>query len=234
MRGLFGIFLMLLAAALPARAADSAYPIALGFSADGTRFAFAEHGQQDGSGFSYAAVFVIDLARDTWIEPPIRVLIRDEMTPANAGLWQALDAARPALERAGITVPARVIHALPFGLDRDRDQPYRFVIWHPAGPPHHEMSVSLRHHELPADGCYDATYGFSLHQGDMDLYRDTRLSKSRGCPEHYDIQRAYFPDTLRDPPFVVTLIGVYRHGFEGLDMRHIAVPLPFRPDGPRE
>src|SRR5699024_2227073 len=40
---------------------------------------FEEYGVQDGSGFPYSTIFVIDVATDSWVEgTPIRVRIDDE------------------------------------------------------------------------------------------------------------------------------------------------------------
>ena len=60
-RLLFLVLSSLLAAA-PALAADGAQSRALGYSADGKYFAFEQFGVQDGSGFPYWDVFVLDLA----------------------------------------------------------------------------------------------------------------------------------------------------------------------------
>ena len=50
-----------------------------GFSPDGGTFAFEEFGVQDGSGFPYATIYVIDTAKDAWVSgTPIRVRIDDE------------------------------------------------------------------------------------------------------------------------------------------------------------
>ncbi|MBN9059609.1 MAG: DUF2259 domain-containing protein, partial [Rhizobiales bacterium] len=53
-----------LAAAAPtaAMAGDFAERSILGFSPDGGRFAFEEFGIQDGSGFPYSNIFVLDTA----------------------------------------------------------------------------------------------------------------------------------------------------------------------------
>ena len=73
--------LMALAIAFPAVAGDFANRDIIGFSADGSRFAFEEYGQQDGSGFAYSNIYiyVIDTAIDRWTDgSPFRVMIKDE------------------------------------------------------------------------------------------------------------------------------------------------------------
>ena len=65
-------------AAGPAAAGDAAELGILGFSADGGVFAFEEYGIQDGSGFPYSSIFIIDTAKDAFIPgTPIRVRIDD-------------------------------------------------------------------------------------------------------------------------------------------------------------
>ena len=62
-----------------ALAADAADRAIIGFSADGRYFAFEEFGIQDGSGFAYANIFVLDLEDDKWVEgSPVRVQKRED------------------------------------------------------------------------------------------------------------------------------------------------------------
>ena len=51
---------------LPAMAANRALINMIGYSEDGDYFAFEQFGIQDGSGFAYSEVFVVDLANDKW------------------------------------------------------------------------------------------------------------------------------------------------------------------------
>ena len=63
----------------PGLAADGAQSRAIGFSPDGKYFAFEQYGVQDGSGFEYADIFVIELASDTWVKgTPVKVMDREE------------------------------------------------------------------------------------------------------------------------------------------------------------
>lgn len=66
--------LMALAIAFPAVAGDFANRDIIGFSADGSRFAFEEYGQQDGSGFAYSNIYIRDRYRDRpldgWLSIP--------------------------------------------------------------------------------------------------------------------------------------------------------------------
>ena len=67
-----------------ALAADAADRAIIGFSGDGRFFAFEEFGIQDGSGFPYANIYVIDLEKDRWVEGSpehIEVRLRSSTTP---------------------------------------------------------------------------------------------------------------------------------------------------------
>jgi hypothetical protein len=68
---------VLLASALgelaTSQAAELAESAVIGYSVDGRYFAFEEFGIQDGSGFAYSNLFVIDLERDRWVPgTPVR------------------------------------------------------------------------------------------------------------------------------------------------------------------
>ena len=66
---------------MPAVAGDRALIDYVGFSADFRYFAFEEFGIQDGSGFAYSNIFVVDLATDSWVVgTPVRVQAESETT----------------------------------------------------------------------------------------------------------------------------------------------------------
>lgn len=66
-------------AAAPAFAGDRALADFIGFSENGRYFAFEEFGTQDGSGFAYSTIYVIDLSDDTWVPgSPYRYQADDE------------------------------------------------------------------------------------------------------------------------------------------------------------
>ena len=79
-----GIAAALLASVLSTTAAsagDFASFQPIGFSADGSVFAFEEYGVQDGSGFPYSNIFFIDTRKDAFLPgTPIRLRIDEENT----------------------------------------------------------------------------------------------------------------------------------------------------------
>ncbi len=60
--------LLLSVVAGSAQAADGAQSRPIGFSPDRRYFAFEQYGVQDGSGFAYSDIFVIDLSNDSWVK----------------------------------------------------------------------------------------------------------------------------------------------------------------------
>jgi predicted secreted protein len=83
--GIIAIFLLFLAGANSiARAGDAAGREVIGFSPDGRYFAFEQYGVQDGSGFAYSDIMVIDATSDAWVVgTPVRKRADDEKMPLN-------------------------------------------------------------------------------------------------------------------------------------------------------
>ena len=93
--------------AAPASAGDFAERHIFGFSPDGSHFAFEEYGVQDGSGFPYSNIYIVDVANDSWLPgTPLRVRIDDESAgcdmPGNKVISrEGFTIARYQLERRG-------------------------------------------------------------------------------------------------------------------------------------
>jgi predicted secreted protein len=225
-----------------ALAADSAEPNALGFSRDGRNFAFEQHGIQDGSGFAYSEIFIIDLATDSWLPgTPIRKRADAEETPLGDIRAAAMREAGPILTARGIEGPVQILALNPATevvADRRRmvfDRAY----WSGADPGdaseiRHVLTMTEIDLATPA-GCptdMGGPYrGFALEivqtrsGAQRELHRDSGLPASRGCAMAYDIAAVFAPGQYVDAPYFVALIGVYTLGFEGLDRRFIAVPM---------
>ncbi len=74
----------------------------IGYSEDGNYFAFEQFGIQDGSGFAFSDVFVIDLVNDKWTAgSPFEVEAEDEAAFTGRG------SARSAEHGAGRVRPAQ-------------------------------------------------------------------------------------------------------------------------------
>jgi len=85
-------------APIAGQAGDFADRALLGFSPDGRYFAFEEYGIQDGSGFPYSNIFLIDTTTDEWVTgTPIRVLTEGESPPLSETRSESADRFHPYL-----------------------------------------------------------------------------------------------------------------------------------------
>ena len=225
-------------AAASAVAGDIAAFQSIGFSDDGGVYAFEEYGIQDGSGFPYSNIYVIDTVKDAYLPgTPIRVRLDDE----NAGLS---DARRAAMDKA-----RPLIGQFELG-----DNPGSLVAFNPVsevGVEKHE----LRYLEYPADpalgqaytlkieefslapsgscvGQVDALAAFRLRLTEKDgtpaddlVYEDKGVPASRGCTVGYRLGGAVTYSPLGGAALHMALVNVLSRGFEGNDGRWIALPV---------
>lgn len=223
-----------LLAATPALAGDRAQIGFLGFSDDGRFFAFEEFGVQDGSGFPFSTIFIIDLPADAWVTgSPYRVTLEDDGADVEDARDQASDLAEAKLDELDISVAANLT-ALN-GDAEDIGDGHTLVF----GPAGYGLEPIQAKHELALDtialepgmDCAiidDETYGFALSLDGEEVYADEGpLPASRGCAMDYRIYAIVtVPDWHVGERPVVAIISAYPFGFEGPDRRFIAVPLP--------
>lgn len=240
--------LALLAILVPraALAADAAESAVLGYSSDGRYFAFEQFGTQDGSGFPYAEVFVVDLQSNSWVDgAPIRILIEDEGATLGAAHTKAITAAAPVLLKNHVTEPAFVLASTPATEVQEDRGTITF------DPYYRHMGGSV---PLPAAGMWGERYEVKVTATDVSplpehckdygepvkaltvtltelksakvttVHQDAGIPKSRGCPQGYDIDKVVAPAAYGENPRFVVLVGVYSFGFEGQDRRYIAIP----------
>jgi predicted secreted protein len=224
-------------------AADGAAFNALGYSPDSRYFAFEQYGVQDGSGFPYWDIFIIDLKTNEWVKgTPARALVESEEAKPSDARDKAMAAAAPLLGDRNITEPAEIIAANPATevvADRSHmifDRWYTSMGAKPGGSGTDIIRHELVVEPLPlprANGCAEAfgeNFGFRLTIKDLragtarTLHEDKAIPASRNCPFGYDVaavvSQAGYPVTDR----LVAIIGVYSMGFEGANHRFIAVP----------
>jgi predicted secreted protein len=221
--------------ALPAVAGDRALIGYLGFSEDGNYFAFEEFGVQDGSGFPYTNLYIIDLPADAWVSgSPYRVTIEDESGDVEDARDMAFEQAEAKLDELDISVAVHPIavngdgedigdgHSLTFGdpgfglepIQNPRELTLETI------PLQSNMDCSIIEGEV---------YGFTLSLDGKEIYADKGpLPASRGCAMDYRIHAVvrpaewFFGGTRHD----VAIISSYPFGFEGPDRRFLAVPIP--------
>ncbi len=220
----------------PALAGDRALFEVLGYSDDGRYFAFEEYGIQDGSGFPYANIYLIDLPADRWMSgTPARVLLQDD----ESALWQARERARQEvasrLDEFAVREPGHLIalngdgepgdgRSLEFGA-------VGFLPYQVRG--HYVLTLETFEADTPDDCALylgEEAKGFALRLSgegaDRVLHRDTgTLPRSRGCPMDYRVYGVVAQPDTGSIDNGVAIISVYPFGFEGPDRRFLAIPL---------
>ncbi len=216
-------------------AGDTASRHMFGFSADARWFAFEEFGVQDGSGFPYSNIYLIDTKRDRWAPgTPVRVRIDDEKATVATASARARRSAKAKLDQYGIRVPGRLLASAPLnelnGSDGNGTTKTTFQPGFPYGP---QFTLHLKTFEgKKSSKCFqdDRPLGLVLEAQVYDgartvLYRDTSVPKSRGCPLAYAISDVYqAPDSAAEGVTMV-LLYVRTIGFEGKDSRFLAIPV---------
>lgn len=223
-------------ASLPAQAGDRALIDFVGFSPDGAYFAFEEFGIQDGSGFPYSTLYVLDLAQDRWVEgTPVQTRIDDEGATLAAAREETQHSAAALLTDLDIAVPVEILALNGDGAAEANFLRLRFGMpGYGQSQPRSDGILTLESHPvvspLPcADWFSTPPLGFSLtlttDGQSQALHRDDRLPRSRGCAVEYRLYGVVQPAWAQDTAAAVAIISVYSGGFEGPDRRFIAVPL---------
>lgn len=225
-----------LAAAAPAGAGDRALIDVIGYSDDLRYLAFEEFGVQDGSGFAYSSLYVVDLVEDKWVSgTPYREQGADEEVPLAAVRAKVAAAAKAKLETLKIDVPAQVAALMGDGvLDPKPSMRFGYPGYGLPGQTEGDFTLSIETFTAPAPaGCdpelFGETKGFALTlSGDgapRELHRDKgTLPKSRGCAMDYAIYAVVFPYLGGGLENAVAVVSVYPYGFEGPDRRFLVVP----------
>lgn len=227
----------LLMTATAATAADNGERAVLGFSPDGRHFAFEQYGVQDGSGFPYAEIFVVDLETNQWVKgSPFRERLEDEGAPVSAVRAKAAKAAAAMIGQLKIAEPGEALAAqLPTQAVADRHR-LSFDLYYKSQTDQkgddYTLALELVPFPAPAS-CYaedGKQMGFRLTLKDnqtgaeKEVYKDAGIPSSRYCPRDYDISDVTAYRAVSMPQRHVALIGVYTPGFEGVNRRFIAVP----------
>lgn len=233
---------LLLGLVLPAAAADRALISFLGYSETGDQFAFEQYGIQDGSGFPYLSIFIIDLVQDKWVAgTPIEVRVDDEGASLAATRARAMTEAKAKLDEFSISVPVQI---LSLSGDGEMNGSGTRVHWSTpvcCGPQVTQAdaaSLILSTPPIASSEDYCTTdmnpvgyvLSFQDASGLRELHADgDMLPASRGCTLDYRIYavvqpfEGYWSDGFTSRR--VAIIASYPFGFEGVDRRFLAVPI---------
>jgi predicted secreted protein len=222
--------------AIPAVAGDRALVDIIGYSEDGRYFAFEEFGIQDGSGFAYSSIYVVDLSTDSWVVgTPIREQADDEGVSLSQIRAEVQLQAQPDIEGFDISRPAEYAALLGDGAPGTDGKTLRFGS--PGfGPGEVSGDYELHLSTFATTAAAPCAEWFSVdpmgyqlviadNGSERLIHRDGALPRSRGCPVTYRLHGVVLPFNAGSISDAVALISVYPGGFEGPDRRFIAVPL---------
>lgn len=237
------LLLALLLGCGPVQAGDGAAFNAIGYSPDSRYFAFEQYGVQDGSGFPYWDVFIVDLKMNAWVKgSPYRSLLQSEQASPASARGEARAAAAPALTDLNITAPAELLAANPATevvADRQRLTFDRYYEGRGATSGENSrlgvrFELAAEKVPLPRPSACPAgdgeSYGVRVTLKDLQtgtsrvIHEDQTIPDSRHCPLAYDLAAVVGQVGLPVTDRLVALVGVYARGFEGASHRFIAVP----------
>ena len=227
------VLVAVLAFSFTAFAGDYASLNFIGFSANGRYLAFEEYGIQDGSGWAYSSIFFIDTAKNAMASPMVKAVLEDENSTEKMARTRAAALAAKKLKQFGIVrgntgkhVVAHLINDLTFDKDNLATE-VTFAEEIGSMYKQGEFELKLNPVKTVTKECEPYDYetfmmDLTLKNNDEDkvmtLQKDTTLPRSRGCAHGYRIQDVYLYKGM-----VAVFIGVFTQGFEGPDMRFMAV-----------
>ncbi|THK38488.1 DUF2259 domain-containing protein [Ensifer sp. MPMI2T] len=236
---------MLLAAATIAaaevRAGDFAALQPIGFSSDGSVFAFEEYGVQDGSGFPYSTIYVVDTRKDTFLPgAPVRAVIEKDGGALHEARREAHRRAAPLIDAYRLADTPGILAAYNPVTERNSADHTLSYDAFPANEPFRK-SYALKLEEKSFEprgvcsGFLKEIKGFRLVMTERAgkpatgvLQEDTRIPESRRCPTGYRIGGVVTRINDDGSEVHVVMILVKSLGFEGsTDGRWIALPVRF-------
>jgi len=231
-------FLIIILAALfctSALAGDTAQRHIIGFSDDGSWFAFEEFGTSDGTGAPYSNIYVINVNNDKWAKgTPIRVNFSETVAPISQARDKAMQQARPILDELAIKEPGVLLASSPVTEISTNPRRIDFYRNKNIKDPAHKLSYVLKEIDFPENptcksfGIKEKGFSLSLTKGGSPLtqvYKDKSIPASRHCPKSYAISDVIEFIPSRAPTRHIVLIHVFAMGFEGPDSRFLAVPV---------
>ena len=243
-RHLITVFLFLIFGnPMSAFAGDYAARNILGFSPDGRFFAFEQYGIQDGSGFPYADLIILDTKRNSWVKgAPFRTLLFDENATMAQARMQSKKKAATLLQQMNITPrgvsllsnPATELTSPHNALFRTRAKDN--------SPNLRPYKIALKTKSLIDTKCSLAdnkSEGLTLSLTRMDSQKNTvflarehtktHLRRLRGCASDYKIADVLLFDPMetdklhKEQAVLVVLLHVIQQGLEGNDRRFMAL-----------
>ncbi len=207
----------------------------IGFSKDGRYLAFEEYGVQDGSGFPYSSFYFVDVAKNSFAAPLVSVRLENETATEKLARSRAKLKATTTLNRlrimtgnTGQLTVSRMLTDLSVDAFRN-NKPQKINFAEIVGSMYRrgDYELELNFKEVKTKDCDYADqpiYKIDLSLKDKDsgqtkfLQKDNSLPTSRSCPLDYAVQFVYLYEDS-----IAVFLNTYYTGFEGPDMRYLAV-----------
>lgn len=196
---------------------DAATFVSLGLSPDNRYFSFAQYGEQDGSGFPYAEIYLIDVKHNSYAPGGVvKRFWKQDSEPQPGGLHILLELRA----EADSLFKAYNIHAFnqPEIIIPATDSERVHVEWQQKDNRH--VNVLLEQQSRGEIGAYSSSAAFQL-----EIARDSegliKVGASKRFRKHvirYDIDRVL---SLKDDSGVIFVIRMTKMGFEGPDFRYM-------------
>ncbi len=223
---------------MPALAGDIANVRPIGFSADGTVFAFEEYGVQDGANTAYSNIFAIDLSNNTFLpDTPVRIRADDDKgTLANIRQKSFDQVAKIIQQRDLLNHPGEIVAFNPVaevGGD-GHSLSYRLHNAQPAVGQPNTLTLEELDEGAPA-ACKDQVptiKGFRLRMTEINgakqdkvVYEDGHVPASRRCPTGYRLGGVVTYQIPGGNVVQIALVLVMNPSSQGSDGRWLAVPI---------
>jgi len=231
------LVLFLLFAFAPAAvfAGDYANLNFIGFSKDGKYLAFEEYGTQDGSGYPYANIYFVDVAKNAFAGKPFKVAIEKETATEDAARAKAKNAAAAKMRQLKIVQGNTGTHTVSkllneMSLDGKNDwESGKVRFAEIIGSMYRRGDYTLTLNEINTQTKECEGYGDDMFRIELTLrnneentvktlQKDTTLTPARGCTIDYRIQDVYVYEGQ-----IAVFLNVFYIGFEGPDMRFMVV-----------
>lgn len=230
---LFTLIITLLFAllfALPAHAGTFDKLNFIGFSENREYMAFETYGISDGSGHGYSKITFIDVAKNAWAGRPVKTGTEADMYTEQQARTKTRAKATKQLAALGIVDGATGTHAFSRKITdlTTYSAPVRFARYvsstyqigdfelHLNETPVSNTECAL--HTPPARNIFELSLKNRETNTTQVLQKDTKLPKSRYCPESYRIADVFIHEKR-----LVVFLNMFSPGFEGHAMSYLAV-----------
>jgi len=211
------VLILLCASPLALFAGDAATFASLGQSPEGRYFAFAQFGEQDGSGYPYAEIYIVDVKQNAFVPGGvIKKLWRQDAEPLPSGLHVLLelrvqtDSLFKAYDIQAYCQPEEIVAST--NSERVHAQ------W--TQDDGRQVNVLLEQKSRGEIGAYSSSAAFQLElakAGDA-LIRIGAIKRFRKHVIRYDLDRVL---RLHENVGIIVVIRMTAMGFEGPDIRYM-------------